>query len=332
MFTEKRAVFLYCVSPVHFGAGTALGVIDNPIQRERHTGHPVFAGSGIKGASRHACRHLGWNSPELDAVFGPAPDDAAKVESGEAAEDAKFFAGAVSFTDAQIVALPVRAITRAFVYATSPLALARAQRLLALAGHAPNWTIPALNQGECVANPASRDLLVEGKLALEMFEFAPPANHSEEAEHLSSIGQWLARKAIPGGAEWQFFREHLKSDLVLLSDEDFGYYARHATSVEPHVRINDDSGAADDGGLFYTENLPPESLMISLLLASAERRKAGGLTADEVAQLLVARDGNGAKGLNGRLLQLGGDATTGRGQVMMSVLAPDGAQAPKGDK
>jgi len=28
------------------GAGQAVGVIDNPIQRERHTGHPFFASSG----------------------------------------------------------------------------------------------------------------------------------------------------------------------------------------------------------------------------------------------------------------------------------------------
>jgi CRISPR-associated protein Cmr4 len=50
MFEKKAAVFLYAVSPVHMGAGQAIGVIDNPIQRERHTNHPCFAGSGIKGA------------------------------------------------------------------------------------------------------------------------------------------------------------------------------------------------------------------------------------------------------------------------------------------
>ena len=43
MFQQKAAVFLYAVSPVHMGAGQAIGVIDNPIQRERHTGHPCFA-------------------------------------------------------------------------------------------------------------------------------------------------------------------------------------------------------------------------------------------------------------------------------------------------
>jgi CRISPR-associated protein Cmr4 len=45
MFEQKAAVFLYAVSPVHMGAGQAIGVIDNPIQRERHTRntqHPHF--------------------------------------------------------------------------------------------------------------------------------------------------------------------------------------------------------------------------------------------------------------------------------------------------
>jgi CRISPR-associated protein Cmr4 len=56
MFDKQVAVFLYAVSPVHMGAGQAIGVIDNPIQRERHTNHPCFAGSGIKGAVRHSWR------------------------------------------------------------------------------------------------------------------------------------------------------------------------------------------------------------------------------------------------------------------------------------
>ena len=54
MFEKTAALFLYAVSPVHMGAGQAVDVIDNPIQRERHTGHPCFAGSGIKGAVRHS--------------------------------------------------------------------------------------------------------------------------------------------------------------------------------------------------------------------------------------------------------------------------------------
>ncbi|WP_438438787.1 RAMP superfamily CRISPR-associated protein [Hydrogenophilus thermoluteolus] len=63
MFEKYAALFLYAVSPVHMGAGQATGVIDNPIQRERHTNHPCFAGSGIKGALRHAWESLCKDCP-----------------------------------------------------------------------------------------------------------------------------------------------------------------------------------------------------------------------------------------------------------------------------
>ena len=49
MFEQQAAVFLYAVSPVHLGAGSMIGVIDNPIQRERHTGHPVLCRLGRQG-------------------------------------------------------------------------------------------------------------------------------------------------------------------------------------------------------------------------------------------------------------------------------------------
>ena len=71
MFEQQAAVFLYAVSPVHMGAGQAIGVIDNPIQRERHTGHPCLAGSGIKGAVRHSFQSLGGDETRIARLFGP---------------------------------------------------------------------------------------------------------------------------------------------------------------------------------------------------------------------------------------------------------------------
>jgi CRISPR-associated protein Cmr4 len=63
VFQQTKALFFYCVSPVHMGSGQALGLIGNPIQREVRTGWPVFAGSGIKCAVRHQLRAIGWDSP-----------------------------------------------------------------------------------------------------------------------------------------------------------------------------------------------------------------------------------------------------------------------------
>ena len=155
MFEKHAAVFLYAVSPVHMGAGSAVGVIDNPIQREKHTGHPCFAGSGIKGAVRHGFTAIDGDEKLIDGLFGPDSNNP------------ELHAGAVSFGDAQLVALPVRSLKGGYVYATCPQALSRAQRLLSLIGVAANWPALTVAEGQClIANPA---LMSVDKLHLESF-------------------------------------------------------------------------------------------------------------------------------------------------------------------
>lgn len=299
MFQQKAALFLYAVSPVHMGAGSAIGVIDNPIQRERHSGHPSFAGSGLKGAVRHgfdALRPADGSSAHANLLFGP------ESTSGD------LHAGAVSFGDAQLLTFPVRSLRGSFVHATCPLALARAKRLLGLLGVAVDWAIPSVDEGHCVlANPA---LLSDGqKLHLEAFEYAAQRISPE----LMSLGQDLAARAIPNDAANEFFRTKLAQDLVVLSDTDFAYFTRHATLVEAHVRIDADTGTASKGGLFYSENLPPEALLIASLCASRSRSGTGAdLPAEAVMSQMRAL-------LDGRLLQIGGDASTGRGLVLAKL-------------
>ena len=294
MFQRQAAVFLYAVSPVHMGAGSAVGVIDNPIQRERHTGHPCFAGSGIKGALRHGFEAIGGDPALIDRLFGPA------------SQSSDLHAGAVSFGDAQLVAFPVRSLKNGYVYATCPQALARAQRLLSLIGSKTDWAIPTVAEGDCLlSNPE----LLSGanRLHLEAFEYSAKVSQS-----LPVLAADLAARALPPDAAYQFFRDKLAHDLVVLSDTDFAYFVQNATLVEPHVRIDEKTGTASDGGLFYTENLPPESLLLAPLLTSATRSKADNIDADEVlAKLHTA--------LDGKLVQLGGDATTGRGLVMLKM-------------
>jgi len=298
MYEKHAALFLYAISPVHMGAGQAIGVIDNPIQRERHTKHPSFAGSGIKGAVRHGWKALGGTDEYLARILGP--------ESGSS----ELHAGAVSFGDAQTVCLPIRSLRGGFVYATCPQALARAQRLLNTVGTKADWPSLNVEEGDClIANP---DLLAgdqKDKLHLEAFEYTAKAS-----EPLAALATDLASRALPEGDAYSFFRDKLKTDLVVLSDTDFAYFSENAMLVEPHVRINAETGTADDGGLFYTENLPPEALMIAPLMASQTRsgKKEEKLEAEHVMLKI--------KGVvDGKLLQIGGDATTGRGLVVARV-------------
>lgn len=295
MYTTQQALFFYAISPVHMGAGTALGLIDNPIQRERHTEHPIMAGSGVKGAIRHHFYAQLNGTAEEDSInryFGPNTN-------------ASDYAGAISFSDAQLLAFPVRSSKAGFVYATSPLVLARAQRLLNTSGHVLKWKINMLESGQ--SEFINAGLLSEGKLQVDTFELT--ANPSTE---LKAIAEWLAERIFPADEAYTFFRDKFKNDLVMMSDDDFGYFVRNATLVEPHVKIDNETGTAKDGGLFYTENLPPESILVGVAMASDERSRKGSAKADEVIKFVA--------GLHGKLLQVGGDATTGRGQVIVSML------------
>ncbi|PZP54493.1 MAG: type III-B CRISPR module RAMP protein Cmr4 [Azospira oryzae] len=315
MFEKHAAVFLYAVSPVHMGAGQAIGVIDNPIQRERHTRHPCFAGSGIKGAVRHAWEVLGGKKEQIDAILGPSPNP-------EERNGKELHAGATSFGDAQLVLFPVRSLRGGYVYATCPTAIERARRLLGLIGVNITWpALPEMKESECLlANPAlATERSENGRqvsvLHLEAFEYTAADGNNEAVK---KIAEWLAENALPAGDGYDYFRNKLKSDLVVLSDTDFAYFSEHATLVEPHVRINNETGTADEGGLFYTENLPPESLLIAPLLASQTRTgKKKGEEGWEDAFSVMAKIKNV---MDGKLLQIGGDATTGRGLVVARVL------------
>ena len=304
MFQAQQLVFYSCISPVHMGAGSAVGAIDNPIQREVHTQHPLIAGSGLKGAARHHFTR-GWADREMvNRVFGPE-------------RDASDHAGAIAFSDAQLVAFPVRSLRNTYVYATCPTALARLKRL---AGSAAPWSIPAVKDGVALmADTGATSAASQGRLVLEAFDFA-----AQEDAGLKAVAAWLACHALPEGDEHQYFRAKIAADLVLLSDTEFGHFVRHATVVEAHVRIDNDSGTADPGGLFYTENLPPETLLAGLVLASVERQPKSGrreqlLDAGAVLSS-VLRGHGGTRGLAGSVLQVGGDATTGRGLVAINAM------------
>lgn len=135
-------LFIHAQTSLHPGTGTALGTVDLPIQRERHTGWPTIAGSSLKGITRDTCRERiaaglpehdpvtlddgkprNWSrrrradhDVELTAVFGPP--------TGQAEDHA----GAISITDARILAFPVRSAKSVFAWVTCPEALRRLAR------------------------------------------------------------------------------------------------------------------------------------------------------------------------------------------------------------
>lgn len=276
-------LFLHAQTSLHPGSGTALGVVDLPIQRERHTQWPLIPGSALKGVSRDACRRSSGNDDQLFAAFGPDAPDADK------------HAGAISLTDARILAFPVRSLRGVFAWVTAPAVLERFNRdaALARAPQLPSGGVP--DKGKALCSPGS-PLLVDGnKLVLEEFEF-------EQTGDASVVSEWLAEHVflVRDSATPDAFRRR----LVVLHDDDFTHFVRHATEVVARIGLDYEKKTVKTGALFYQEFLPTETLFYAVVFANASRRDQ---TRD--AQAMLSYFTNNLP----EVLQIGGDETTGKG-------------------
>ena len=271
---NNALVYLHAITSLHPGTGTALGVVDLPIQRERHTGWPVVPGTSIKGVLRDACRRKAGDEPLLEAAFGPT-----RIESGSDTA----FAGALSLTDARILAFPVRSLKGVFAWVTCPQALRRWQRDAAIAGI--TLALPHLNvtEGKALAESGT-PLLAGGKIVLEEFVFEP----------------------IPAGlAFFPVLSAEDRLRVAILDDSDFTHFVRHATEVTARIKLNHDTKTVDKGALFYQEFLPAETLLYSVVLSSASRKPDDSSSAEAMTKYLFRQ--------LPEYLQIGGDETTGKG-------------------
>ena len=131
MFKSAKPLFLIVETPLHAGSGSDLGIVDLPIQREKHTSYPKIEGSGIKGAIREVFStqpdlktlQKDWNITSvddsdykgaIDLTFGPDTTDQSNLH-----------AGALGFTDARLLLFPVKSVSEVFGWITCPAVLER---------------------------------------------------------------------------------------------------------------------------------------------------------------------------------------------------------------
>lgn len=298
MFKKTDMMFLYTETSLHAGSGTSLGVVDLPIQREKYTDFPVVQASGIKGAMRE------WfefgdskNKRKTDLTFGP--ETIGSEESG--------YAAAITFTDARILLFPVRSLKGVFAYCTSPTVLERFRRDAQIAGKPPNWTVPQLPNDQTVLGVQNGCDVANGdQVLLEEYAF----NYKGDTQ-LTNIAAWFSDAAFPIGNEYEFWREKVKKSLILLHDNAFRDFVKLSTEVQARIKIDNITRTVDKktGGLFYEEALLPDSLLYSVVLAHDPVKDERAELPDAAAVIRFLKD------IDGKRLQLGGDATIGRGIV-----------------
>jgi CRISPR-associated protein Cmr4 len=307
MTTQTGLLFIHAQTSLHPGTGTALGTVDMPIQRERHTEWPMIAGSSLKGVIRDHCRpDKNGASSEYKTwcdVFG-----------SESKNNDNPQAGAISFTDARILAFPVRSARGVFAWVTCKEVLSRLSRDAKLAALETNWKLNTeTNQKALVA---SDQLVINDgtsqKLLLEEYDFEVLPDDSQA----KSVAEWIADRATSDS----FTQERLKTHLVIIPSDEFTHFVKHATEVTARIGLDYKTKTVKNGGLFYEEFLPPETLMYSVVIANHSRRLTtdtnngnANMTADEVFNFVSTRLSNNVT------LQIGANETIGKGICSVQI-------------
>jgi CRISPR-associated protein Cmr4 len=245
---------------IHPGTGQSAGAIDLPVARERVTQYPFIPGSSMKGALLDASR---GNGIDTDRLFGQQEN-----------------AGQLLVSDARLLLLPVRSLTSPYVWLTCPYLIERFRRDMGRAGKGGALPKVAPSADDKALAAGAGDLFLEERL------FAVESRPPEELA--AAIGALIPHDDARG---------RLGRQLAIVTDKAFAWFAQFALPVQARNALNPETKTTKQGGLWYEEALPPDTLMYFVM-----GERADG-AATKIATHLAER----------RYLQAGGNETVGQG-------------------
>lgn len=303
-------VGLIAQTSIHAGAGSAVGAVDLPIQREGHNGWPCIFGSSVKGALRTKAEQFFAEQGQCNAdneakkllktIFGPSTQLANDQEGRT--ESASDHAGAISVGDARLLLLPVRSLTSAFKWVTCPAALDRFKRDSQMLGRRIDFDTPVVPEN----NTSEFALCTSGtNLFLEEYRFTV----DPETTNLDAVINALCELVKRDG-----FAAALKAQLAIISDDMFAHLVKSATPINAHIALKDGgSKTVDKGALWYEETLPPETVLYIPVMAQKSRNKDKPIEANAVAACVQSIL------TSPPWLQIGGNETVGMGWCAVHV-------------
>lgn len=306
MTSERAQYWLHAVSPLHVGSGRGEGYIDLPLQREKATQFPIVPGTAVKGVLRDYYEKLGdYKDESVKNVFG-TPE-----KSGD-----------LVFTDARLVCLPLASIYGTFAWCSSALVLRRLARDLEMANlnSASPSAIKKVKDQEMEVSPQTplaKCVLADGErnAYLEDLEFK-----AVESSSAGEWARWIADHVFPHSDDpW---RAEFRQRFAVLNDDVFSFLCQTATEVQAHICIDDEYKRVKKGALWYEEYLPAETILAGLSWCD----NFGELREPEKRKQII----QGYCPPGGELdLQIGGNATVGKGRVRCVFSAPNSSQGGK---
>lgn len=293
---------LYAISQIHAGSGAAVSTVDLPIQRERHTNYPCIYASSLKGAMRAYFREFmqpnndcdltdqdisGQKTKLINCIFGSDTQDGWKDKT-------KSIPGAVSVSDAKLLAFPIRSGIAPFVWVTCPNIMNRLIRDLKFLGMNADIDINAFNVTENKA-----DILVSGT--------DTGINNGDKIILEDAVVE-IEKRAETNFMETNFMEIHKTisetSCLLLISDEMFDYCISTCTEIQTNIKIDSETGTAQEGALRYQEFLPSDSILYSIVHFKSQL---------SAKYLLPEAVKNYVQQTVKDYIQVGGDETLGKG-------------------
>lgn len=352
MFKEKKLMFLIAETPLHPGSGSELGIVDLPIQRERYTEFPKIEASGLKGSLREAFEQyrifenkqsklidcekvyeLRKNFPQIDEPWKIKDSQENLIEKTDkdgnkliefdrfiyltfGPEDGDEHAGAMTLTDARLLLFPVKSLKGVFAWITCPMVLERFRKDLQNIGIKAE-ILNDINFSNLKETVPKSTLFVSGKVVLEEFTF-----QLREDEGTSKLANFFSDTIIPSNGAYTFWKEKIKTDLVIINDDDFEQFVKYSTEVITRTKIDNKTGTVQRGALWTEEYLPQDTILYSLLLFTQPRvdkdeKKGtfkGNNPGDEVRLLTKFFDLTLPP-----VFQLGGNQTIGKGFVRVNL-------------
>ena len=295
---KAQLSFVHALSPLHAGTGQGAGVIDLPIAREKATGLPFLPGSSLKGAL--GTRSLNKGEKDISKlIFGPR----------DLLDEKDNRASLAQFSDQKLLLLPIRSLAGTFAWVTSPYVLRRFLRDLRDTGVTPpTANVPDIaSADQCLISNEKQNALVltidnAKKVCLEDLDFTAKADNQAQI-----WATWIAEHIFSDQDDWQTM---LRQRFCIVHDDVLSFLLNTATEITARIRLKEDTKTVVDGALWYEESLPTETILAGVVIA----------TPSNVAEMPVKRIFKELAALTEQTIQLGGNATVGRGLCRIKLV------------
>ncbi len=224
-----------------------------------------------------------------------------KLFGGESTATDK--AASLGFTDARILFFPVKSAKSVFGWVTCPTVIYKFAR----ESNFENELIQSIEPNQVTQ---SSDLLIGGSnVVLEEFTI-----EVSKSEKLTQLMIKLSKVIYPS-ADDKYWRDKLKKDVVVLSDDDFRDFVMHSTEIVTRIRIDPETKTVAQGQLFKEEYLPEDTILYFVLISNPPPNSQL-----ETEQCLDKF----SETFNHKIVQLGGNATLGKGYFQLNKLEVTG--------